>query len=102
MSSLTTANPRVCDLENNKRILITNVNGLLGHQLFEQMRNDHITIHQNDKKPHRFLGTVNHACGGGMVTPVPSDTIKIIDQTSKPKNFSSRVKEADYIVLDIS
>lgn len=36
--------PKVCTIEENKRILITNVNGLLGHSLFESMRNDHITI----------------------------------------------------------
>lgn len=35
---------KVCNLQENKRILITNVNGLLGHSLFESMRNDHITI----------------------------------------------------------
>lgn len=38
---------KVCELKTNKRILITNVNGLLGHSLFESMRNDHITIYSN-------------------------------------------------------
>lgn len=67
------------------------------------MRNDHITIHQGDEsKPHRFLGTLNASNGGGMVTPSPSDTIKIIDNASKPKTFAKQVREADFIVLDIS
>lgn len=94
---------KICNFAENKRILITNVNGLLGHQLFEQMRNDHITIHKNDGSvPHRFLGTLNDSVSGGMVTPCPSDTIKILDHKSKPKTFAKQVKEADYIVLDIS
>lgn len=36
-----------------------------------------------------------------MITPVPSDTIKLIS-SSKPKNFTKQVQEADFIVLDIS
>lgn len=44
MSEAVTDCKKVCDLETNKRILITNVNGLLGHSLFESMRNDHIAI----------------------------------------------------------
>ena len=35
-------NLRVCEMQESKRILVTNVNGLLGHCLFEQMRNDHV------------------------------------------------------------
>jgi hypothetical protein len=67
------------------------------------MRNDHITIHlEKDQKSHRFLGTLNQSHGGGMVTPSPSDTIKILDSASKPKTFGKQVKEADMIVLDIS
>lgn len=90
-------------MKENKRILITNVNGILGHQLFEQMRNDFITIHKNDdSKPHRFLGTLNACNGGGMVTPSPSETIKIIDNKLKPKTFAKQVREADFILLDIS
>ena len=91
-------------MTDNKRILITNVNGILGHQLFEQMRNDHITIHKEDQscKAHRFLGTLNNTNVGGMVTPAPSETIKILDCNGKPKTFAKQVQEADFIVLDIS
>lgn len=32
---------KVCDLQDSKRILITNINGLLGYSLFESMRNDY-------------------------------------------------------------
>jgi hypothetical protein len=39
---------KVCDLKENKRILITSINGLLGHSLFETMRNDHVTINLAD------------------------------------------------------
>jgi len=67
------------------------------------MRNDHITIHLDaERKPHRFLGTLNKQNSVGMVTPSPSDTIKIIDSVEKPKTFMKQVREADFIVLDIS
>lgn len=53
------------------------------------MRNDFITIHlDTERKPHRFLGTLNTSTLAGMVTPSPSDTIKIIDNASKPKTFA--------------
>jgi len=72
--------PSICQLTEPKRILITNVNGLLGQQLFEQTRNDHIAIHKNGaQQPHRFLGTLNQSKPGGMVTPSPSETIKILE-----------------------
>jgi len=62
----------------NKRILITSINGLLGHSLFEQMRNDHVCI-EDGKEPHRFIGTLNSNQAAGMSTASPSDTVKIID-----------------------
>ena len=37
-----------------------------------------------------------------MVTPSPSETIKILDNASKPKTFTKQVREADFIILDIS
>lgn len=78
---------KVCDLKENKRILITSINGLLGHCLFETMRNDHLTI-KNGEKAHRFLGTLNPNPSGGMITPSPSETaVKIIDSKLKPKTF---------------
>jgi hypothetical protein len=74
-------------MKKNKRILITNINGLLGHSLFETMRNDHMTI-DTSSTPHRFLGTLNPNPCGGMITPPPSETaVKIIDSKQKPKTF---------------
>ena len=40
-----------------KRNLITGVNSLVGHGLFEQMRNDHDFIH-DPKKADKFMGTL--------------------------------------------
>jgi hypothetical protein len=37
-----------------------------------------------------------------MVTPSPSDTIKILDSNAKPKTFAKQVRESDFIILDIS
>lgn len=76
------------------------MNGLLGHSLFESMRNDHITINSSGKEePHRFLGTMNAANPG---TPSPSETIKLLDSKAKPKTYCKQVRAADYIILDIS
>ena len=76
------------------------MNGLLGHSLFESMRNDHITIYSNEnEQPHRFIGTLNASNSG---TPSPSETIKILDSKAKPKTFIKQVKGADYIILDVS
>jgi hypothetical protein len=95
---------KVCDLKQNKRIFITSINGLLGHSLFESMRNDHVTINLNNgQKPHRFLGTLNPKPSGGMITPPPSETaVKIIDSKSKPKTFTKQVRGSDIIILDVS
>lgn len=40
---------KICDMPQNKRILITSINALLGHQLFELMRNDHLCIEDKEK-----------------------------------------------------
>jgi len=85
----TAGSGKVCGQKQSKRILITSVNGLLGHSLFELMRNDHITIHSNgEDTPHRFLGTLNASPAGGMVNVSPSDTIKLLDSQAKPKTFA--------------
>ena len=94
---------KVCDLKENKRILISNVNGLLGHSLFELMRNDHLAIHsEGDETAHRFLGTLNTNPTGGMVNACPSDAIKVLESSKKPNTFKKQVRGADFIVLDIS
>lgn len=103
MSKGTETASKVADYKESKRILITNVNGLLGHSLFETMRNDHITIHSNgEKTPHRFLGTFNNSSAGGIVNPSPSDSIKLLDSKSKPKTFTKQVRGSDVIILDVS
>ena len=96
-----TDNTKICDMPENKRIFISSINGLLGHSLFELMRNDDVCIEDESKQPHRFIGTVNPNQAAGMTTPVPSETVKIID-ISKPKNFVKQVRGADFLVLDVS
>ena len=100
----TDVNNRVSKLESSKRILITNINGLLGYNLFEHMRNDYQLIKnaESGQQPHRFLGTLNTNPASGIVNPSPSDAIKILDSGNKPNTFVKQVKNADYVVLDIS
>lgn len=40
------------------RIFINGINSLIGHSLFEELRNDHIAIHTGET-PNRFFGTIN-------------------------------------------
>jgi hypothetical protein len=43
--------------KDRRRILITGCNSLVGHQLFDQMRNDHLMV-KTGGKAHEFLGTL--------------------------------------------
>ena len=44
-------------LKERKRIFISGVNSVIGHALFEQMRNDHMAL-RTGKKSHKFSGTI--------------------------------------------
>jgi hypothetical protein len=59
-------------------------NGLLGHSLFEELRNDHICIHTGET-PHKFLGTINPKTSENI--PMPSSTIKVLNSKTKPRTF---------------
>ena len=91
----------MCNVKSPKRFLLTGVNSLLGQSLFEQLRNDHMCVEQNET-PHRFLGTLNKVPAGGLVSPSPSAAIKIVDHKEKPKTFVKQVRNADFVVLDLS
>ena len=95
---------KVCDLQESKRILVTNINGLLGYSLFQSLRNDYKLVQDsaNEQQPHRFLGTVNTVPAAGIINPSPSDQIKVLDAAAKPKTFVKQVRGSDYIILDIS
>jgi len=85
----------------SKRILLTGINSLVGHSLFEQMRNDHIMINAEPKcKPHKFLATI---IGKHEATvPVPSPhAITVIDVNKKPKTFAKGVLTSDIVVVDL-
>lgn len=41
-----------------KKIFINGINTLIGHSVFEELRNDHIAIHTGDI-PNLFYGTIN-------------------------------------------
>ena len=40
------------------RIFINGINSLIGHSIFEELRNDHIAIHTGET-PNKFFGTIN-------------------------------------------
>ena len=68
------------------------------------MRNDYKLVESADcqQQPHRFLGTLNTTPASDIINPSPSDQIKVLDSSQKPKTFTKQVRGADYIVLDVS
>ena len=84
--------------KDRKRIMVTGVNSLVGHSLFEQMRNDHLNIYSG-KKAHKFTGTLIQA--DKETVPVPSTSIKILDHKKKPKTFGRSVVKSDVIIIDL-
>jgi hypothetical protein len=78
---------------------MTGVNSLLGHSIFEEMRNDYIAIHTGET-PHKFLGTINSK--EESTVPVPSHSIKILNSKSKPRTFKKQVLGCDYFIIDLS
>lgn len=54
-----------------QKIFISGVNSLVGHSLFEELRNDHIAIHTGEL-PNKFLGTINQKDADTVPVPSPS------------------------------
>jgi hypothetical protein len=80
------------------RIFISGVNSLIGHSIFEELRNDHIAIHTGEI-PHKFLGTVNYS--ELDTVPVPSSSIKVLNSKSKPRTFRKQILNSDVFILDL-
>ena len=81
-----------------KRIFISGVNSLLGHSLYEQMRNDHMAL-RIGKKSHKFSGTMIQKDAG--IVPSPNESIKLLDANRKPKTFGKCVISADCVIVDL-
>jgi hypothetical protein len=81
-----------------KRIMITGCNSLVGHSLFESMRNDHLAI-KTGAKAHRFVST--YVRQEQATTPMPSDFIKVLDILKKPKTFTKNVLMSDVLIIDL-
>ena len=74
------------------------MNSLIGHALFEQMRNDHEAV-RNGKKCNKFSGTLIKKDAASV--PSPNEQIKIVDGQRKPKTFGKSICSADTIVIDL-
>ena len=81
-----------------KRIFISGVNSLIGHAVFEQMRNDHMAL-RTGKKYNKFSGTIISKDAESV--PCPNDQIKILDAQRKPKNFGKTIIGADIVIVDL-
>ena len=52
---------------------MTNINSLLGSNIYENMRNDEILkLAESQQEPHRFIGTLNTIPVNGILSPSPS------------------------------
>jgi hypothetical protein len=80
------------------KIFVSNVNSLIGHSLFEELRNDHIAIHTGET-PHKFFGTINQA--EAATVPVPSSYIKVLNSKTKPRTFKKQLTQCDVVLLDL-
>lgn len=82
------------------RVFLSGANSLLGHSVFEELRNDHIAI-QNDsqEEEHRFYVTVNQKDVNTIA--LPSTSMKILNSRSKPKTFKKKILSCDLLVMDM-
>lgn len=78
--------------------MLTGCNSLVGHSLFQQMRNDDIMI-KTGGKAHEFLGTLVQR--DAELVPTPSDSIMLINMKTHPKTFTKGVLTSDVIVIDL-
>lgn len=83
-----------------KRIFISGANSLLGHALFDQLRNDHLVIlNQTEEEEHKFYVTANQKDINTMA--MPSQSMRVLHPKQKPKNFKKRIQGSDWIVIDL-
>ena len=90
--------PPIVKPNERKRIFISGVNSLVGHALFEMMRNDHTSL-RTGKKSNKFSGTMIRR--DADIVPSPNEQIKILDGQRKPKTFGKSLIGADCIVVDL-
>ena len=70
----------------------------MGHSLFEQMRNDDVAI-KTGARAHKFITTVVKKDEAS--TPMPSDTLRVLDVRKKPKTFTKNVLQSDILIVDL-
>lgn len=81
-----------------KQIFLTGCNSLVGHSLFQQMRNDDVMI-KTGGKPHQFIGTLVQA--DAQLVPAPNSSIILLNAKKQPKSFTKAVLTSDIIVIDL-
>ncbi|CDW80676.1 dpy-30 motif family protein [Stylonychia lemnae] len=77
------------------------INTLIGHSVFEEIRNDHITIYSGEQS-NMFYGTINQKqIASDSIPFAPTNTIRIIDYQNKPRSFKKIVQKCDVFIIDI-
>lgn len=77
------------------------INSLVGHTIFEEIRNDNISVNLNEA-PNLFFSSINHyLLPTNAVPESPLGTIKILDFVSKPKAYKKAISECDTFIIDL-
>ena len=75
------------------------MNSLIGHSLFEELRNDHIAIHTGET-PNKFIGSLDPSTAESV--PVPSASIRVIDSKTKPRTFRKHLLTSNIVIVDLT
>jgi hypothetical protein len=86
--------------QKGKRIFISSANSLLGHSLFDELRNDHIAIQRDaTEESHKFFASLNPK--EAATVPLPSSTIRVLNHRTKPKMFKKKLPTCDWLIMDM-
>lgn len=76
------------------------INSLIGHSIFEELRNDHLAIHTGEPA-NIFYATVNRHQLGDEELSLHTESIKYLDFHRKPRAFKKYVQECNVFVIDL-
>ncbi len=83
------------------RYFLSGANSLLGHSLFEELRNDHIAIQaDSQEEAHRFYVTVNQKDANSIALP-SATAMKVLNSRTKPRTFKKKILTCDLLVMDM-
>lgn len=83
------------------RVFLSGANSLLGHALFDELRNDHIAIQPDaEEMEHKFFVSLNQRDAQSIPVPSPP-TMRVVNFRTKPKMFKKKISTCDLFILDM-